>query len=103
VTQEGIHLIKIKNKKDLTLNVDLSKCFDHVSWLYLRLILIHLCFSHAFVTWLMSYICSASFAIILNGDAYPLFKPKRGIRQGCPLSPILFLLVEEGLSRYLRT
>jgi len=36
VAQEGIHTIKTKNKKSLTLQVDLSKDFDWVSWLYIR-------------------------------------------------------------------
>jgi hypothetical protein len=50
----------------------------------------------------MNYINSTAFALLINGSTSPLFKADRGIRQGCPLSPFLFLLVAEGLSRILK-
>lgn len=61
MAQEGLNSIKTKNKKALTLQADLSKAFDLVSWLYIRLILIHLGFSHGFVTRVMSYTNLTSF------------------------------------------
>ena len=50
----------------------------------------------------MSSITIVSFSILINGAASPFFHSERGIRQGCSLSPLLFLLVVEGLSRALR-
>eukprot|EP00253_Pinus_taeda_P017324 PITA_17324 len=47
----------------------------------------------------MGCISNVSFAVLINGAASPFFKSQRGLRQGCPLSPLLFLLVAEGLSR----
>jgi hypothetical protein len=41
------------------------------------------------------------FSILINGSASAFFKPSRGLRQGCPLSPLLFLIIVEGLSRAL--
>ena len=50
----------------------------------------------------MSCITTVSFSILINGVASPFFHAERGLRQGCSLSPLLFLLVAEGLSRDLR-
>eukprot|EP00253_Pinus_taeda_P009549 PITA_09549 len=47
----------------------------------------------------MGCISNVSYAILINGAATPFFKGQRGLRQGCPLSPLLFLLVVEGLSQ----
>ena len=49
----------------------------------------------------MSCITTVSFSVLINGAASPFFHAERGLRQGCPLSPLLFLLVAEGLSRAL--
>ena len=49
----------------------------------------------------MSRLSSVSFALLVNGVASPFFKSGRALRQGCPLAPLLFLIVVEGLSRAL--
>jgi len=99
VAQEGLHSIKTKNLKGAILKIDLSKAYDKVSWLYLRMLLTHLGFGIAFIRWVMSCISTVSFSVLINGAASPFFHAERGLRQGCPLSPLLFLLVAEGLSR----
>jgi len=99
VAQEGLHSLKSKNQKGAILKIDLSKAYDKVSWLYLRLLLTHLGFGIAFIRWIMTCISTVSFSVLINGAASPFFHAERGLRQGCPLSPLLFLLVAEGLSR----
>jgi len=47
----------------------------------------------------MGCVCSANFVVLVNGSPSNFFKCGRGLRQGCPLSPLLFLLVVECLSR----
>ena len=89
----------MKNIKGLILKIDLSKAFDKVSWLYIKIILIHLGFPPTFIRWIMCCITYVSFSVLINGSASHFFHAERGLRQGCPLSPLLFMLVMEGLSR----
>lgn len=55
-------------------------------------------FPHSYISWIMAYITSSSFSILINGSASPFFHSERGLIQGFPLSPLLFLLIMEGLS-----
>jgi len=52
--------------------------------------------------WLMSCVTSANFTVLINGETSPFFHSGRGMRQGCPLSLLLFLLIMEGLSLQLK-
>ena len=61
--------------------------------------LIHLGFCVSFVNWVINCVSSITFSILINGVASGFFRPKRGLRKGCPLSPLSFLVVVEGLSR----
>eukprot|EP00253_Pinus_taeda_P034952 PITA_34952 len=99
VAQEVLHSIKQKKKKGVVLKIDLSKAYDRINWLYIRLLLTHLGFNYSFISWIMGCITNVSFVVLINGAASPFFKSQRGLRQGCPLSPLLFLLVAKGLSR----
>jgi hypothetical protein len=80
----------------------MRKAYDRLEWDYLQKIMIRLGFHRLWVDMIMKLVCSVSFSVILNGNKLEGFKPSRGIRQGDPISPYLFLLAAEGLSCLLK-
>lgn len=90
--QELLHSVQYWKMKDMILKIDLSKAFDRVNWLYLRLLLTHIGLRFTFIKWIMSCITDVPYSVLTNGSASPLFHVERRLRQGCPLSPLLFLL-----------
>jgi len=101
IAQEGLHSMKTKKLKGEFLKIYLSKAYDRVCWFYIWLLLTHLGFEVPLITWILRCLTSTSFAFLINGLTSPFFTPERGLGQGCSLSPLLFLLVVEGLSRAL--
>jgi hypothetical protein len=96
--QECLHSIKVKKLKAIVLKLDLQKAYDCVNWDFLRMILLQSGFGLMTTNWIMSCVRTTSFVVLINGGAMPFFQSGRGLRQGCPLSPLLFVLVMEGLS-----
>jgi hypothetical protein len=93
VAQKTLHNLKIKNGKGVVLKIDLSKDYDKVNWIYIRLLLTHVGFEVPFISCIMSCISIVSFFILINGATSPFFHSERGFRQGCTLSPLLFMLI----------
>lgn len=82
--------------------MDLKKAYDCVNWNFLHLILAQIGFSATSSSWIMSCVTSASFAVLINGETSDLFNSERGLRQGFPLYPLLFILFMESLSILLK-
>jgi hypothetical protein len=79
IAQEGLHSMKTRSLKGAVLKIDLSKSYDRVSWLYIRLLLTHLGFDVPFINWVMNCLSMASFAVLINGSTSPFFTSERGL------------------------
>jgi hypothetical protein len=102
LVHEVIHSLKSTRTPGMLLKLDLSKAFDKLSWHYIRVVLTAFGFSTNWTDWIMNLITSAFFSILVNGTPSQPFSPSRGIRQGNPLSPFLFVIMAEGLGRYIK-
>jgi hypothetical protein len=73
VSQEGLQNMKTRKLKGAMLKIDLSKVYDRVSWIFIRLLLTHLGFVVPFIKWVMNYLTTVSFAMLINGLAPPFY------------------------------
>jgi hypothetical protein len=81
------------------MKIDISKTFDTLDWKFLLSVLNFFCFSHVFCNWIEVILNSATLSISINGSQHGYFKCSRGVRQGDLLSPLLFCIAKEVLSR----
>ena len=98
-------IVKDYHKEDITprcaMKIDIAKAFDSVHWKFLLNTLRALNIPEEFIHWIELCVCTASFSVQVNGELAGFFQSTRGLRQGCALSPYLFVICMNVLSHML--
>ena len=97
ITQETMAWTESSKQPLIFLKLDFSKAYDMVDWQCMYKILEKLGFPQAFIKMISLLFQDASACVKLNGEPSPYFPIQRGVRQGCPLAPYLFIIVAEVL------
>lgn len=103
VVQEAIHSSMKRKEKGIIIKLDMANAFDRVSLPYLRAILNKFSFSKEIIEVIKACITDPWITPLINGIPIEFFQSSRGLRQGCPLFPFLYIIMTDTLSRTLDT
>ncbi|KFK27798.1 hypothetical protein AALP_AA8G430800 [Arabis alpina] len=101
IAHEMLHSLKRRKrwaKSYMTVKTDISKAYDRMEWQFIKDTMMQMGFNDTWIGWIMMCVETVTFSTLVNGVPTGTIIPHRGIRQGDPLSPYIFILCAEVLS-----
>jgi hypothetical protein len=96
---EILHDTRVRKKDGIVLKLDFEKAYDKINWDFLFEVLKQRGFSETWCRWLRTVVCGGTLSVKVNGNMGSYFKSGKGVRQGDPLSPLLFNLAADSLAK----
>jgi len=99
-----LHYAQEENLNGILLSVDHMRAFDIIEWDFILKTLQYFKLGNKLTSWIsiIYKLGHAKSAVQINGNISGFFLVSRGVRQGCPLSPLLYILVSELVTNYIR-
>lgn len=101
ILQEILHELRVKKQSGIILKFDFEKTYDKVSWSFMMEVLRKKKLPNKWMEWMKQIVEGGRVGVNINGTPGDFFNTHKGLRQGDPLSPLLFNLVSDALATML--